>query len=97
MEKLSELIQQNIQRPTTARCERDTLIDDFLARLNPSRKAAGYEPFSASRVLGDIKRAKGNADTETLRNLYKQCAQARNFGKLYTYLVKPSSNKETNH
>lgn len=73
---------------TEKRCERDELIDLFLSRLNPSRIESGYPPLTASRLSRDIKKAKGSADTTTLRDLYKLCDQANHFSRFFWGVLK---------
>ena len=51
MEKISTLFGNRAAPPTRKRSsERGDLIDVFLSRLNPGRKAKGYEPLTYGRL-----------------------------------------------
>lgn len=86
MKRINEI---ELARPSTeSRCERDELIDKFLSRLNPPREKAGYKPLSASRLVGMIRKAKGKADTTTMRDFYTELCRADNFSRLFWGCVK---------
>lgn len=61
MEKISTLFGNRAAPPTRKRAsERGDLIDTFLLRLNPGRKAKGYQPLTYGRLaylLAGIKTA----------------------------------------
>lgn len=93
MKNINDLVANRASKPvekTKARCRRDELVDAFLAKLNPDRVAAGYQPYTPGVVLGKIKRAGYQTDTDDLHTLYRQCESAHSFGKLFSYLMKNS-------
>lgn len=49
--------------------QRGEMLDKFLARLNPSRVAAGYKPLSHARIAVLV----SHIPTEDLYAFYKQC------------------------
>lgn len=72
-------------KPTTkANSERAELLEKFLNRLNPPRVEAGYKPLSAAR-LGMML---AHVPTEDLYPFYRECEQAKSFGKLFHYKLR---------
>lgn len=69
------------------RSNRDALINDFLARLNPDRLKKGMAEITPARVAKMLKDA-GYAE-HTWHALYKSCDRARSFGGLFWHLMKP--------
>lgn len=65
---------------------RGEMLDEFLARLNPSREAKGYKPFSIKRLAMML----SHVPTEDLHAFYKQCDQAGiPFGAYFHWSLKP--------
>ena len=71
------------------RSNRDALVNDFLAKLNPDRIKKGMEPFSPARLQKMLKDA-GYAE-HTWHALYKSCERARVFGALFWTLTHPKA------
>lgn len=69
------------------RSNRDALLNDFLARLNPDREKKGMEPFTPARVAKMLK--DGGYDEASWHGLYKSCSRARSFGALFWSLTHP--------
>ena len=73
-------IKERIQKPTTkAKDERASLIEPFVVRLNASRTAGGYRPYSAGYVASKM----SHIDTDELDFHYKQLASSKNFCALW--------------
>jgi hypothetical protein len=68
IEKFKPASQLKTNQP---RSSRDELLDRFLDRLNPSRIADGYKPYSASHVAGILSRA--GVTTEGMFLFYQRC------------------------
>ncbi len=62
-------------------------LDNFLARLNPSRKSAGYVEYSHARLAGDLAKM-GIHDAAGAFQFYRQCEQARSFSALFHWKLK---------
>lgn len=52
---------------------RGEILDRFLERLNPSRVAAGYKPYTHARLSLMVQHIKGN---DELHAFYEQCDKA---------------------
>ena len=76
--------------PTTARTEREELVQKFLDRINPSREAMKLKPLTASRFNKEVQFMPKKHD---LYWLYSVCDKADNFSKMFWYQVKKSKNK----
>lgn len=49
--------------------QRGEILDKFLAKLNPSREASGYKPFTHARLSVML----AHIQTEDLHAFYRQC------------------------
>ncbi len=79
-------IQKRLEKPTTkATSERAALIEPFVIRLNTSRSAAGYKPYTAAYVASKM----SHIPTDELDFHYKQLAQSKNFCALWHYYNVP--------
>lgn len=65
--------------------ERASLIEPFVQRLNASRIAGGYKPYSAGFVASKMT----HIATDELHAFYKKLDQSSNFGGLWHYYCKP--------
>ena len=63
---------------TTARNEREELVQDFLDRINPSREAMHLKPLTAARFNKLVEGTKSN-----LYWLWSVCEKADNFSKMW--------------
>jgi hypothetical protein len=72
---------------TTARSEREELVQKFLDRINPSREAMNLKPLTAARFNTLIV---GWGTKINLYWLYGECDRARNFSKMFWYKIKQS-------
>ena len=63
------------------------ILTKFLKRINQSRIDAGYKPLTEKGLGAQLSR-KGYKTTNAIRDLYKECDQAQNFGKLLNYKLK---------
>ena len=71
------------------RSEWEEQLDVFAAKLNPGRIAAGYKPYSNSRI-GKLLKNYGVSDAASAHRFYgKVETEGRNFGKLFDYLTSP--------
>ena len=68
-----------------ANSERASLIEPFIKRLNDSRKAAGYRPYSAGYVASKM----SHIATHELDFHYKQLNSSKNFCALWHYYNVP--------
>jgi hypothetical protein len=68
------------------RSSRDVVLEDFLKRINPGREAAGYAPYTTTRIAGMISRA--GYKTGDLHALYEECSKGRSFGALFETIIK---------
>jgi hypothetical protein len=84
-----ERINPTLPKPigTTARSEREDLMQKFLDRMNPSREAMHLRPLAAARFN---KLTEGWGDLSTLYWLWSVCDKADNFSKMFWYHVKQS-------
>jgi hypothetical protein len=64
---------------------RASLIEPFVKRLNASRKAGGYRPYSAGYVASKM----AHIATDELDFHYKQLDQSKNFCALWHYYNVP--------
>ena len=55
------------------------LLDQFLARLNPSRITDGYDPLTHASLATFLTKVL----TKDLYTFYKECDWAKNFSKLF--------------
>jgi hypothetical protein len=70
---------------TKANSERASLIEPFVTRLNNSRKAGGYRPYTAGFVATKM----SHVATDELHAFYKKLDQSDNFCALWHYYCKP--------
>ena len=83
-------IQIKIEKPTTkANSERASLIEPFVLKLNNSRVAAGYKPYSAGYVASKMSHHK----TEDLHAHYKMLDNSKNFCALWHWYNVPKKKK----
>ena len=83
-------IQIKIEKPTTkASSERASLIEPFVVKLNNSRVAGGYKPYSAGYVASKMSHHK----TEDLHAHYKMLDGSKNFCALWHYYNVPKKSK----
>lgn len=66
------------------RCDRNEMLDKFLAALKASNKP-GYPPYTHSRVAGLLEAI----PTEDLEAIFRKCSTYRSFGAGLTYELKP--------
>lgn len=79
-------LQARIEKPTTkATSERAELIERFVTRLNNSRIAAGYKPYSAKFVAMKM----SHIETDELHAFYKKLDGSKNFCALWHYFCTP--------
>lgn len=79
-------IKARIAKPTTkATSERAFLIERFVTRLNNSRIAGGYKPYSA----GFVGMCMSHIPTNELDAFYKKLEGGKNFSSLWHYYCKP--------
>jgi hypothetical protein len=64
---------------------REEMVEKFRAALNCSRAAAGYRPFSYSRLAGMLQ----HIPTDDLYAFYRQCEGARSFSAYFHWALKP--------
>lgn len=70
---------------------RGDVLDRFLARLNPSRVAAGYKPYTHARLSLLLQHIKG---ADELEAFYKQCEKAGiPFSAFFHWSLKPKNRK----
>lgn len=69
---------------TTAKSEWAYQIGRFLDAINPAREAAGFEPYSASRMAGYV-RLLGATDAAGAARLYGKFSDAAVFGKAFEW------------
>tara|TARA_R110002049_G_scaffold140930_5_gene302301 strand:- start:31046 stop:31294 length:249 start_codon:yes stop_codon:yes gene_type:complete len=66
---------------------RGDILDRFLARLNPSREASGYRPYTHARLSLLVQHIKG---VDELEAFYKQCDTAEiPFSAFFHWSLKP--------
>ena len=72
-----------VQKTAAPRCERDELLDRFVAKVNAGRVADGFSKVSAARMA---KMLAGRTDSQ-LHQLYKECddPSVRRFGAMLNY------------
>lgn len=79
-------IKARIEKPTTkANSERASLIEPFVTRLNNSRKASRYKPYTAGFVASKMSHHK----TEDLHTHYKMLDNSKNFCALWHWYNVP--------
>lgn len=85
----------NIKRPTfdfsrvavvknNRGSHRGYLLDLFLARINDSRRAAGYSPYKIDRLAAEL----AHLSIQDLDAFYKKCAAAKSFTAFYHWSLK---------
>ena len=94
MQKIADLFGKRSLSPKSKRSsERGDLLDTFLSRLNPSRKAAGYRPLSYGRLAYLLTGIK----TTDLYALQSKCADAERRGYPWSAIfwkeITPAKNK----
>jgi hypothetical protein len=89
-----ERIKPTLPKPTatTARSEREELMQKFLNRINPSRDAMRLKPLTAASFN---KLVEGWGTTSNLYWLYGECDRARNFSKMFWYKIRQSKLPES--
>ena len=70
---------------TKATNQRSAEIEPFVKRLNASRIAGGYKPYSAGYVASLM----SHIETEDLVGFYKKLDSSKNFCGLWHYFCKP--------
>lgn len=70
--------------------QRGDMLDKFLAKLNPSRIAAGYKPLTHARLSMML----SHLHTDQLYPFYKDCQRAKNFSAYFHWSLKPQ-NRQT--
>lgn len=79
-------IKQRLEKPITkANNERASLIEPFVTRLNNSRVAGGYKPYTAGFVASKM----SHIDIDELHAFYKKLDASANFGGLWHYYCMP--------
>lgn len=79
-------IQLRIEKPTTkANSERASLIEPFVTKLNNSRVAGGYRPYSAGFVASKM----SHIATEELHEHYQMLNKSKNFCALWHWYNMP--------
>lgn len=79
-------IQARIEKPTTkANSERASLIELFVTKINNSRIAAGYKPYSSGMIASKMSHHK----TEDLMGYYKDLSNSKNFCALWHWQNMP--------
>ena len=74
------------QKPTSgANSERASLLQPFIERLNDSRRAGGYRPYTCGYVASKM----SHIATDELDFHYKQLASSKNFCALWHYYNVP--------
>lgn len=68
------------------RSEWEEQLDNFLARLNPSRIDAGYPPYTHAWLGRKLKKS-GVQDAAGAYILYRKCEEGRSFSRLFAYLT----------
>lgn len=64
--------------------ERQLILKDFLERINPARKEAGYKPYTPARFGVKV----APLSTELLQYLYGVCKKAKNFTACFESEIK---------
>lgn len=84
-------IKQRIEQPTTkATNQRAALVEPFVSRLNASRTAAGYKPYTPGYVASKM----SHIATDELDFFYKKLNESRNFCALWHwYCTNPKKKK----
>jgi hypothetical protein len=94
MEKISTLFGNRVAPPTRKRAsERGDLIETFLLRLNPGRKAKGYPPLTYGRLAYLLT----GIPTKDLYALLSRCNDAErrgyNWAAIFFKEIKPNKNE----
>lgn len=75
-----------IEKPTTnAKDRRSAEIEPFVTRLNNSRIAAKYKPYTAGFVASKM----SHIETDDLHAFYKKLEGSKNFCALWHYFCMP--------
>ena len=79
-------IKARIEKPTTkANSQRAAEIEPFVIRLNNSRTAGGYKPYTAGFVATKM----SHVATDELHAFYKKLDNSKNFCALWHYFCMP--------
>lgn len=79
-------IQARIEKPTTkVTNERAEQIEKFVVRINNSRMAGGYKPYTASYIASKMSHIK----TEDLHAHYQMLDNSKNFSALWHWYNVP--------
>lgn len=85
MEIPTSILDRLQNRPARApRSEREEILDRFLQALNPARVAEGFRPLTPARVATALQ----GIPTGDLHAFYRQCEQARSFGRYFWWALK---------
>lgn len=64
---------------------RGEMLDKFLERINPGRKAVGLRPYSHARLSQLLQ----HVPTDQLYPFYRDCERAKNFSAYFHWSLKP--------
>lgn len=73
------------------RSERGELAEKFRARLNETRKGAGFAQITPARMMMLVQ----GIPNDDLYAFYRQCEQAKNFSAFFWWSVKPKTHSST--
>jgi hypothetical protein len=76
-------IQHQKKPDSQARSGRDAVIDEMLAKLNPSRVSAGYKPYTADLLIGKIAAAGFGTSEQDLYTLHNECLDKKVYGAYF--------------
>jgi len=76
---------------TTARTEREELVQKFVDRINPGRESMKLKSLTAARFT---KLVEGWGTKSNLCWLYGECDRARDFSKMFWFKIKQSKSKD---
>lgn len=79
MKALSDYFHKPLFEQTTARNEREELIENIRARLNSQREGTQYKPLPFMAVATKLK----GMDTKELYGFYKECNDSGCFSKCF--------------
>jgi hypothetical protein len=96
MQEFDDYISPEIKKPTfdlsrfskpksKANSERSSLIEMFVTKLNNSRMAGGYKPYSPEFIATKM----SHVETQDLHAFYKKLDQSKSFGGLWHYYCMP--------
>jgi hypothetical protein len=88
-----ERIKPTFPKPmaTTARSEREELVQKFLDRINPGRESVKLKPLTAARFNTLVQ---GWGDKRGLYWLWSTCDHAKDFSKMFWWQIKQSKRSD---